>query len=66
MGVSCLSAISRNKMIVRLPDSEVKIDATLAPRCQSHVPFLKSGCVVKILSTHGGPDDLTVVSYVDL
>ena len=52
--------------IIQLHDSEVKIDATLAPRCQSHVPFLKSGCVVRIMSTHGGPDDLTVVSYVDL
>ena len=51
---------------IELHDSEIKIDATLAPRCHSHVPFLKSGSVVRIRSTHGGPDDLTVVSYEDL
>ena len=41
---------------------EVKMDATFAP----HVAFLKSGSVVRILSTHGSPDDLTIVSYEDL
>ena len=42
------------------------MDATFAPRCHSHVAFLKSGSVVRMLSTHGSPDDLTMVSYEDL
>ena len=42
------------------------MDTTLAPRCHSHVAFCKSGPVARILSTHGGPDDLAIVSYEDL
>ena len=49
--------------VIKLHDTEFEIEARLNPRCKTHIPFLKRGSIIKVLITHGGVNNLSIVSF---